>query len=188
MTLEPVSVQQFKVGGVQANPKDIGNFIFQVSGYGTTAESTFKITELISATQPRPTVYQAVHNVVTEFTVDFMLGGNPIILVVCSNQADPDPNKDFVFILCPTYDLTTANAVANPPAINISYKFNGGSNHFGPYKIPGDYKYFRMYQHFCNLPAGTILNGNLVTLRDILSPDPNPNTQRVVSYLTVYGY
>lgn len=134
------------------------------------------------------TVFTAPHNVITEFTVQTFPSLNPFVLVCCSNNAYPKIESDPVFLCASPYDLNIiAGALdATKPAIDTGRKVAVGPSQFGPFRVGGDYKNFRVLLYEVNQRFG--VGGNLFEIVGGAAVPANINFVNALAIVSVYGF
>jgi hypothetical protein len=182
INLEPISVQQFRLAVRQGTSTEVGLCLLKVANYGTGSESVPSFGTRTGSAIPK--VFQATQNVITEFTFNNFptLGG--IYAVVFDSKPNPDLNTGLLFILGFGYDGTFNNTFV-PFCADTGQKFNVTPSIMGPYKLPGDHRYFRVYRYITDYAIGT--EGNLVCLATQPAP-ANDNFDRMFALINVYGY
>lgn len=180
--LEPISVEQYRITWTQGSiPPAMGDLLFTQQGPFITTPAEFVQTASLA---DNPVVYQSSLNAVTEVTIQTIPSLSPFYVLVFSREANPDFKTDHLILVGQPYDFepwTNVNVW-----LNTGKKFNFGPMMHGPYKLPGNFKYFRVFRLSPNVAA---TQNNLLSLgNDPATAPNNPNRNNSFVIVNVYGY
>lgn len=191
LTLAPISAQQFFAGAYYASTvtKDVGFFIIgdYTTGGGTGNISPNRFREYVrNVSQPRvfETSLQA-----QEVTVSVMPFFNPFIILVASDNPEPSLSRGsdlkFPCIVNATWDC---NFDGSTYSFVQKKEVRTGNSNFGPFKLPPNYRYFRVYAYQLGEVANQVTQNFIeFDMNPTLGSD-NPLLTYASVLFTVYGY